>query len=108
MSIVRSIAAAVASTLCLMLAGCLSTSGDKTDSGVWFDCVLSSAKRTATNPGSPSEIADAAIGECKSQENDFAQKIHVLYPAASPAISAWRDDIRARAVAAIVEIRSAH
>jgi hypothetical protein len=89
-----------------MLAGCLSTSGEKADSGVWFDCVLSTAKRMATNPGSPSEIADAAIGECKPQENDFAQKVQVLYPGASPQISSWREEIRERAVAAVVEIRS--
>lgn len=108
MSIVRSSTAAIVSTLCLMLAGCLSLSGGREDSGVWLDCVLSNAKRMATAPGSPNEIADTALADCKAQEDDFAQKIQVMYPGASPQISTWRDDLRQRAVTAVIEIRSSH
>lgn len=108
MRFVRSVTAAVSCALCLMLAGCLSLSGRPQDSGVWLDCVLSNARSMATNPGSPDQIADAALAACKSQEDDFAQKIQVLYPGASPQISTWREDLRARAVTAVVEIRSSH
>jgi hypothetical protein len=108
MSIVRPRTAAIVSGLCLMLAGCLSFSGNSADSNEWLDCVLSNAKRMPTSAGTPSDIADAALAACKLQEDVFAQKIQVMYPGASPDISTWRDQMRQRAITSVVEIRSSH
>jgi hypothetical protein len=81
---------------------------------VWRDCAIAAARTYAVREQfTPDNIADAALGKCLDQQNRAGEALDsiatVLQQPGSSASASLRDgirDVRARAIAEVLDVRS--
>jgi hypothetical protein len=110
-----------AATLALALASCASSRPmppapqHTTPAGPsvmdWRNCVSAQAKRLAFAPGTPTEIAEAALGLCKAIEGQYVSASIAEGPGVAAIIMQahpqLREDARLEAIAIVLELRVA-